>query len=266
MISVQLVSVTPDPLRTLYCAFRVAYSAQPPEQIYRRIDSEKISRDQMLEFVEKRLATGHTSPLEQIQFIFTISGVTRAFSHQFVRTRVGQSPEQQSLRYVTLKNGKFGYTIPQSVVQAGYQDRFVALMDEISAVYADFTEHGIPAEDARSVLPHATHTNFQVAMNFQTIAHVCELRLCTRAQTEYRKVASLIRAEVMKVAPFLGKRLGIKCQAQRLGYCDEDFSSWQACAVGGDRPRESPGRPHKSQIIPADLAIHRQKPSLLEEI
>ena len=66
----------------------------------------------MLEFIEKRLETGHASPLEQVWFEFAISGVSRAFSHQFVRHHIGISFEQQSQRYVAFKKGEFPYTMP----------------------------------------------------------------------------------------------------------------------------------------------------------
>ena len=77
--------------------------------------SEKITREQMLDFIEKRLETGHASPLEQVWFEFAISGVSRAFSHQFVRHHIGISFEQQSQRYVAFKKGEFPYTIPETV-------------------------------------------------------------------------------------------------------------------------------------------------------
>ena len=111
-IRVTLIEHTKDPIRALYMAFRVCYSALTPEQVLARIGDERISPEQMLTFVEARLQTGHVSPLEQVSFEFGISGVSRAFSHQFVRHRIGISFEQQSQRYVTYKAGEFPYTSP----------------------------------------------------------------------------------------------------------------------------------------------------------
>jgi hypothetical protein len=92
----------------------VAYSSLTPMQIVERIESERITRQQMQEFIEKRLETGHTSPLEQCWFEFGIAGVSRAFSHQFVRHRIGISFEQQSsIREV--QGCGFPYTVPESV-------------------------------------------------------------------------------------------------------------------------------------------------------
>ena len=114
-IEVKLLDHSHDPIRSLYVAYRTAYSSLKPAEIDARIESERITRAQMLEFVEKRLETGHSSPLEQVWFEFALSGVTRAFSHQFVRHRIGISFEQQSQRYVAFKEGEFPFTLPESV-------------------------------------------------------------------------------------------------------------------------------------------------------
>ena len=90
-IQVKLLDHTRDPIRSLYVAFRTAYSSLTPQQIVERAEDERISREEMLEFIERRLETGHSSPLEQVWFEFAISGVSRAFSHQFVRHRIGIS-------------------------------------------------------------------------------------------------------------------------------------------------------------------------------
>ncbi|MYE06460.1 MAG: thymidylate synthase (FAD), partial [Chloroflexi bacterium] len=72
-ISVKLIDHTKDPIRALYMAYRVCYSALTPQQVLDRIDDERISQEKMLEFVEARLLTGHMSPLEQVHFEFGIS-------------------------------------------------------------------------------------------------------------------------------------------------------------------------------------------------
>lgn len=237
-ISVTLLSHSPDPIRSLYMAYRTCYSSLTPQQVAARIADERISREAMLAFVEERLKTGHTSPLEQVWFEFAISGVSRAFSHQFVRHRVGISFEQQSQRYVTYKGGRFPYTVPETVEKAGLSGEMERLFEEAGALYERMVAAGVPAEDARFLLPNATNTNFKVTVNLQSLLHICDLRLCTRAQWEFRKVAALMRAEVMKVEPVLGRMLQPKCGERRLGYCDEEYEAWEACPIGRVRPHK----------------------------
>lgn len=238
-IQVNLVSHTDDPIRSLYMAYRTCYSQLTPQQVLDRIRDERITHETMQAFIEERLKTGHASPLEQVTFEFAISGVSRAFSHQFVRHRVGISFEQQSQRYVTYKGGAFPYTVPKTVEQAGMASRMAELFEQVGDLYEALVEAGVPAEDARFLLPNATNTNFKITVNFQSLLHICDLRLCTRAQWEFRRVAALMRAEVMRVAPELGRYLQPKCGEHRLGYCDESEADWEACPIGRVRPHKN---------------------------
>ncbi|MEX2080232.1 MAG: FAD-dependent thymidylate synthase [Dehalococcoidia bacterium] len=264
-IQVMLISHTENPLRSLYMAYRTCYSALTPQQVAERIDDERITEAQMRQFIEERLKTGHASPLEQVHFEFGISGVSRAFSHQFVRHRVGISFEQQSQRYVTYKEGEFPYTVPQSVRKAGMADKMEALFEQVGELYEEMVAAGVPAEDARFLLPNATNTNFKITVNFQSLLHICDLRLCTRAQWEFRKVAALIRAEVVKAVPELGKYLQPKCGELRMGYCDESEKDWEACPIGRVRP-------HKDALFrlydgyrKGELAPHRDEDRAVNE-
>ena len=237
-IEVALLDHTHDPVRTLYTAFRVCYSALTPAQIEKRIADGRITREQMQEFIQTRLDTGHASPMQQIWFEFGISGVSRAFSHQFVRHHVGISFEQQSQRYVTYKDGTFPYTVPESVRRAGKQEIFEEAVRTAGATYQQLIEAGVPAEDARFLLPNATSTNFKVTVNYLELMHIADLRLCTRAQWEFRKVVSLMRAEVKRKFPELARYLQPKCGEFRLGYCDESYEDWEACPIGRKRPHK----------------------------
>jgi thymidylate synthase (FAD) len=237
-IQVKLLDHSHDPIRSLYVAYRTAYSALPPTEIVERIESERITRAQMLDFIEKRLETGHASPLEQVWFEFAISGVSRAFSHQFVRHRIGISFEQQSQRYVAFKKGEFPHTVPETVRKAGFADKMEEAFAGLGRLYQEMLDAGVPAEDARFLIPNAAQTNFKITVNLQSLLHICDLRLCTRAQWEFRKVASLMRAEVNRVCPELARYLQPKCGERRMGYCDETFEDWQKCPIGRKRPHK----------------------------
>jgi thymidylate synthase (FAD) len=241
-IDVRLLDHTSDPVRSLYIAYRTAYSALTPQTIADRIGSERITREQMQEFIEKRLETGHASPLEHVWFEFAISGVSRAFSHQFVRHHIGISFEQQSQRYVAFKKGEFPYTVPDTVRRAGFGPKMEDAFDRLGDLYQEMLDAGIPAEDARFLIPNAANTNFKIVVNFLELLHICDLRLCTRAQWEFRRVASQMRAEIHRKFPDLAKHIQPKCGDRRWGYCDESLEDWQACPIGRKRP-------HKKQLF-----------------
>jgi len=178
-----------------------------------------------------------------VVFWFGISGVSRSLSHQFVRHRIGISFEQQSQRYVRYKENRLEYVTPKTWDKApGMRDEYDRLMREITRVYQLALEKGIPAEDARFVLPNATPTNFQVMVNFAELLHIADLRLCWRAQWEIRHMVALMRREIVKAIPEIGVYLQPKCGDRRTGYCDEPLKEWEACPIGKVRP-------HKEQIF-----------------
>jgi thymidylate synthase (FAD) len=238
-MQVKLIDYASAPLEKLYAAFRTCYSADTPIEIWEKIEAEKISHDKIREFITERLKTGHASPLEQVVFWFGISGVSRSLSHQFVRHRIGISFEQQSQRYVKFKQDKLAFVLPESWSRAGLEDEFSQLLEHTSELYARALKAGIPAEDARFVLPNAAPTNFHVMVNFAEMLHICDLRLCVRAQWEIRRMVALMRSEIKKILPEIAVFLQPKCGENRMGYCDESLSEWEKCPLGKVRPHKS---------------------------
>ncbi len=257
-MEVKLVDYARAPLEKLYAAFRTCYSSETPIEIWNKIETEKISREKVREFIGERLKTGHASPLEQVVFWFAIAGVSRSLSHQFVRHRIGISFEQQSQRYVRFKQERLAFVMPQSWSRAGLEGEFAELVARTSELYARALAAGIPAEDARFVLPNAAPTNFHVMVNFAEMLHICDLRLCVRAQWEIRKMVALMRAEIKKVLPEVALFLQPKCGENRMGYCDESLEDWRKCPLGKVRP-------HKAHLFELFDRYGSQKAQALSE-
>ena len=214
---VHLISKPENMLKTIYTACRTCYSALSPYEIYNSTDDE----EKMLNLIEKVVASGHYSTIEHIQVTFAISNVSRACTHQLVRHR-HMSFSQKSQRYVKEK-GQFDYIIPPTIARdEELKKKFENFMGEISKVYCEFTEAGIPAEDARAVLPNAAASSIVASLNLREMIHLANLRLCTRAQYEIRTMIKMMCDELVKVEPWLKPYLVPKCE--RLGYCDEDKS------------------------------------------
>jgi thymidylate synthase (FAD) len=239
MMQVKLIDYARAPIEKLYAAFRTCYSADTPVETWEKIEAGKISRETIREFIGERLKTGHSSPLEQVVFWFGISGVSRSLSHQLVRHRVGISFEQQSQRYVRFKQDKLVFVLPESWARAGMDEEFGELLAHTSALYARALKAGIPAEDARFILPNAAPTNFHLMVNFAEMLHICDLRLCVRAQWEIRRMVALMRAEIKKVLPEIAVFLQPKCGEKRMGYCDESLDEWRKCPLSRVRPHKS---------------------------
>ena len=214
---VNLIAKPDNMLKTIYTACRTCYSADYPINIYENaVDEEK-----MLKLIEKVIGSGHYSTIEHIQVSFAISNVSRACTHQFVRHR-HVSFSQKSQRYVKEK-GQFDYIIPPTINKnPELKEKFEKFMNEISNMYLEFTEAGIPAEDARFVLPNAASSSMVASLNLRELIHIANIRLCSRAQYEIRDVVKKMCDALTAEEPWLKKYLVPKCEA--LGYCDEDKS------------------------------------------
>ncbi len=214
---VKLISKPENMLRTIYTACRTCYSADSPINIYDKAeDNEK-----MLKLISRVISSGHYSTIEHIQVSFAISNVSRACTHQLVRHRHA-SFSQKSQRYVKEK-GQFDYLTPPTIEKnQELKIKYDEFMGKISEFYTLLTESGIPAEDARFVLPNATSSSMVVSLNLRELIHIANLRLCTRAQDEIRLLVRLMCKELINEEPWLKPYLVPKCE--RLGYCDEDKS------------------------------------------
>ncbi len=238
-MEVRLIDFAADPFEKLYAAYRTCYSSDTPIEIWEKIRSHRIPPEKIRQFISERLKTGHASPLEQVVFWFAISGVSRSLSHQFVRHRIGISFEQQSQRYVRFKEETLEFVMPESWKRAGLAEDFDRLAAQISTTYSKALAAGVPAEDARFVLPNAAPTNFQIMVNFAELLHIADLRLCVRAQWEIRRMVALMRSQIKQAVPELAQHLQPKCGELRMGYCDESQEDWAKCPLGKVRPHKA---------------------------
>ena len=216
---VKLISKPENMLRTVYTACRTCYSADSPLNIY-DCDSAH-DEEKMLKLIKRVISSGHYSTIEHIQISFAISNISRACSHQLVRHR-HMSFSQKSQRYVKEK-GQFEYLTPETIEKnSELKEKFDNFMRKVSEFYIELTEAGIPAEDARAVLPNAAATSMVASLNLREMIHLANLRLCTRAQKEIRMLVKKMCGELIKEEPWLKDYLVPKCD--RLGYCDEEKS------------------------------------------
>ena len=167
--------------------------------------------------------SGHHSVLEFADFTFRISGVSRVLTHQLVRHRMA-SYAQRSQRYC-VEDG-FGYVTPPSVSsKPDALERYNETVETIKRAYSELLALGVPAEDARMLLPNACCTEICVKMNLRELIHFCNERLCACAQWEIRAMTREMVRAVAEVAPELKEFLVPKCEARApYSFCTETKS------------------------------------------
>lgn len=160
------------------------------------------------EKVEEELAyMANTIPSswEFVNYTFLVNDVTRAFTHQFVRTRTG-SYAQQTMRVLNKKGWTYhhGPTVAEGELGAAYESTMI----DIARAYDWLVENGAKIEDARGVLPTNIHTNIVAKFDLRTLADTARKRASSRTQGEYREVMDAMLAEVKRVHPWTSMFLG----------------------------------------------------------
>lgn len=211
-----------DVIDKLYIACRTCYSAGTPNDNYRLSQMEPHTVENVekkLKLINHVIRSGHLSTTEHQQLTFLISGVSRSLTHQLVRHRLC-SFSQQSQRYVEFKDGIFDYVIPKTISKSEEaMNVFSLAMSADSGYYEKLIKLGIPAEDARSVLPNACASNITVSLNLREFMHLCNERLCSTAQQEIRLMVGEMVKQTVAQLPFMKEYLVPKCEM--LGYCNE---------------------------------------------
>ena len=151
------------------------------------------------------------SSWEFVDYTFRIEGVTRVFTHQLVRTRTG-SYAQQAMRVVDAR--EFTVMTPPSVFDNDLLiGAWVNTVQNAQMAYAHFVDNGVPAQDARGILPQNVLTNIIAKFNLRTLHEMAKLRLCTRTQGEYQDVFRAMRAAVIGVHPWAEEFIEVHCVA-----------------------------------------------------
>ena len=201
---VTLITHTPEPEKVIASAAKLCYSSSDIESLMNGLTTEKVET-----FIKKLIDLGHQSPLEHCTFTFGIEGVSRALSHQLVRHRIA-SYSQKSQRYVN--ESGFEYVTPPSIKEDDEQSYWYhEYMKATNEYYNDLVSAGIPAEDARFVLPNACETKLIMTMNIRSLLHFFDERCCNRAQWEIRQMADMMLDICKEVAPNVFAKAGASC-------------------------------------------------------
>ncbi|WP_431805493.1 FAD-dependent thymidylate synthase [Bacillus pumilus] len=207
-------------------AIRTCYSANKPSEIVAKEGAkyfgskasdggEGTDADRLFRQI---VASKHTSTLEHLTFTFAIEGVSRALLAQLTRHRAGFSFSVQSQRYVRMGSGDrssgFDYVVPEKVMGdktavecADYdltaEDVFDDAMKYAQESYDLLRKAGVPAEDARAILPQAAATNLVMTVNLRALLDFyAKRRKGNGAQAEIADLSEVLRREVVEVEPW----------------------------------------------------------------
>lgn len=199
-MKVSLISTTPEAKELLIFtkSTRLTMSPGLMDEIRAWPEEKKLAE---LEYMANTIP----SSWEFVDYVFMIEGVSRAFTHQFVRSRQG-SYAQQTMRVLNMGEYDYVYT---DRVNADIKIRGIVdiVNENIRLGYNKLIELGLPAEDARGILPTNIATNIVAKFNLRAFVDLAKSRTGGRTQNEYQKVMNAMVDEVLKVHPWAEKFL-----------------------------------------------------------
>lgn len=202
---VELLYHTPDPERAIATAARLCYAPVGAAELMETMPPERIKS-----VLTTIMSSGHFSTLEHASYTFAVDGVSRALTHQLVRHRIA-SFNQQSQRYVKF-TGEVAVVKPESIAgNAAASETFDKAIQAAVDAYHTLLEAGVPAEDARYLLPNAAESKIVITMNVRELLHFFSLRCCNRAQWEIRDMAHRMLELARPTAPFIFADAGAPC-------------------------------------------------------
>lgn len=149
----------------------------------------------------KYIAGTLRSSWEFVSFVFQINDVTRAFTHQFVRTRTA-SYAQQAMRVIDASD--HGTLMPDAIAAGKLSniEQWNSAVEAVMGGYTSLLSDGVAAQDARGLLPTNILTNICAKMNLRTLADLVGKRQNLRAQGEYADVVREMASCVLEVMPW----------------------------------------------------------------
>lgn len=173
-------------------------------------------RTDRAEYLTNIIRSGHGSVLEHAYYTFVFHDVSRVFTHELVRHRVGTAVSQESLRYVRLTDVPFEHPefIRRDPALQDAANRLLAQVEDLQRMIAEKT--GLDGDDllsfherkqitsgARRYVPDGVATSVGWTANVRTLRHVIELRTARAAEYEMRRVFDRVARIMVRELPLL---------------------------------------------------------------
>lgn len=207
-MNVTLLNYTPSALETLIYTKSTRLKMTPGgfEELAAWPEAKKLAE---LEYMQHTIQ----SQFEFVDYMFLIEGVSRAFTHQLVRHRVGTSFAQQAQRAVDMSGFAYitGPSISDHDQELTARRLYIETMQEINEGYQGLLRLGVNPQDARGVLPTNISTNIVFKANLRTLHDMALKRLCVKAQGEFQDVFRLLRHRVLEVHSWAESFIRVWC-------------------------------------------------------
>lgn len=174
------------------------------------MSQDRYSNTENVEFIKKLIVWGHLSPFEHCSAQVKIT-TNRAIANELVRHR-HCAFTQESTRYCQYDDLTvirpnwidFSLVISDSVVH-----KYTEYLSEVQSLYDHMINSGIPAEQARGILPLDTATTLVMTANLREWISVFKLRCDAASHPQMIELMSGIKKEFIERLPWLKEAVDI---------------------------------------------------------
>jgi len=174
------------------------------------MSQNRYSNAENIKFIEKLIMWGHLSPFEHCSAQVKIT-TNRAIANELVRHR-HCAFTQESTRYCQYDD--------LTVIRPGWLDfsleknestikRYMEYLDETQSLYRYMINSGVPAEQARGILPLDTATTLVMTTNLREWISVFKLRCDAASHPQMIELMSGIKKEFIERLPWLKEAVDI---------------------------------------------------------
>ncbi|MFW6002495.1 MAG: FAD-dependent thymidylate synthase [archaeon] len=172
----------------------------------------KVRKDKR-DYFNNILKSGHGSVLEHSVFNFIFHNVSRIFTHELVRHRVGVAISQESLRFVRLN--KLSAYVPKCIEENEEAKKLFEETFELSEITQEKLAELFNIDDLnfkqkkeltsafRRMAPDGLSTSIGWSANIRTLRHTIQLRTHPQAEEEIRIVFNMVYQKIKNLIPNL---------------------------------------------------------------
>lgn len=156
------------------------------------------------------------------KLVFLVTGCSRGFTHEIVRTRIGAAYIQQTLRHTNMGNPDV--RMPESLAAYSYPNKEDDVKREMAVAmwktavqasrdaYQALVEADFPFQDARTCLPIGTETWIIIAYDMRSWLDTYAARACQMFYPEMVQIMKLMKAAVAEKAQWIADQALIGCE------------------------------------------------------
>lgn len=138
---------------------------------------------------------GHDTPLQAVEFVFYVSGITKSLQAQWTRHKIGIGWTFRSTRYVPASQNCFVYNTYDYITEEEKVKELLKIDETVAKQAIELFEKkitlGSTKQDARKIMPVFWATSCYFYTNARALRHLFRLRLDKAAEWEIRRMASI---------------------------------------------------------------------------